>query len=182
MVRNQNLIHSWHSDTQHTHNISGESVNHSWRNLAICRQTDRHTHRQQLMSYRCPQQGTFQYNMQPICIAIGRLPSIRNISPADRLATGTVKNWLPQLDVGGRCSTMWSPMNSMETLVQTAPENTDTGLSDWMRVPVRSSELCSCIKDVDDKCLGLFLFAGLKIVWTLRICEFGRLERINCQH
>ena len=73
MVRNHNLIHSWHSDTQHTHEISGESVNHSWRNFAICRQTDTHTHIQQLMSYSwCPQQGTFQYNFRTMSYACCR--------------------------------------------------------------------------------------------------------------
>ena len=76
LVRKQNLIHSWHSDTQHTHNISGESVNHSWRNLAICRRTDTHTHTQthiqQLMSYSwSPLQGTFQYNATSNALASG---------------------------------------------------------------------------------------------------------------
>ena len=42
LVRNQSWIHSWHSDTQHTH--TGESVNHSWRNLAIIIYVGGHTH------------------------------------------------------------------------------------------------------------------------------------------
>ena len=54
MVRNQNLIHSWHSDTQHTHTISGESVNHSWRNLAICQRIHRQTDRQTDRSLQVP--------------------------------------------------------------------------------------------------------------------------------
>ena len=84
MVRDQNLIHSWHRHTQHTDNHSWRNlakfqelirivtwyvktfrnVNHSWRNLAICRRTDRYTHTHtsinvlQLVS----PQGTFQYN------------------------------------------------------------------------------------------------------------------------
>ena len=44
--------------------LQDNPLNHSWRNIAICRRTDWHTHIQQLMSQSwCPQQGTFQYKL-----------------------------------------------------------------------------------------------------------------------
>ena len=99
------------------------------------------------------------------------LQTILKESPAVLFATGTVKNSLPQLCTGGKCSTMWSPMYSVPTDVHTAPENTDKGLSDWTRVPDRSSGLCICESDV--KIVGILIYIlYAHACMRMRTCHF----------
>ena len=59
-------------------------------------------------------------------------------SPLVLLAKGANINSRPQVLAVGTCSTMWSPINSDLTDVQTVPAKTATGALAVMYVPVRS--------------------------------------------